>query len=172
MAVMNRLIALLFVFSCISAQARVGETLAECETRYGPPVEKKPAVLATSDKEAVVFSRNSITIVVEFKAGVAWRVLYKMVGFDDTSLAKLLLANAIEGGWSKMLKIGNKEIRASPNRERIAVFSKAKKANDPGILEVVSAEYGKANAKEYDTKISAVPELVKMRVAKDPTKDL
>jgi hypothetical protein len=167
---MNRLIALLFVLSCISAQARVGETMAQCEERYGPVVEKKPPQLSTSDKEACVFSKNGITILVEFKGGVAWRVVYRMLDFDPDSISKLLLANAVEGGWSKMLKLGNKEVRAAPNRERLAVFVQGKRSLDSSVLEVVSAEYAKANAKEYEAKLTEVPELVKMRISSDPTK--
>ncbi len=169
---MIRFIALIFVVSSLSAQARVGETIAQCEARYGPVVEKQSAKLAASDKEACVFSRNGITIIGEFKAGVAWRVVYRMVDFDTDSLANLLAANALETGWSKVLMIGEKHVRATPNRERLAIFITGKRTIDPSTLEVTSAEYGKANRKEYEALLATVPELVKRRLSNDPTKPL
>ena len=167
---MNRLIALLLVISSISAQARVGETIEQCIARYGPVVEKQPAKLALSDKEACVFSRNGITIVAEYKAGIAWRVAYRMIDFDADTLANLLAANALESGWSKVLKIGVKDVRATTNRERMATFSMGKRLMDASILEVTSAEFGKANRKEYEARLAAVPALVRSRISADPTK--
>ena len=167
---MIRLIALLFVVSCITAQARVGETLTQCIARYGPVVEKQPAKLAVSDKEACVFSRNGITIVAEFKAGIAWRVAYRMVDFDTDTLANLLSANALESGWSKALRLGSQDVRATPNRERIAIFTTGKRTMDPSTLEVTSADYGKANRKDYETKLATVSDVVKSRIGSDPTK--
>lgn len=158
---MLRLAALLLTLSCITAQARVGETLSECETRYGPVVERRPAEQKKSDPEACVFSKNSITIIAEFSQGKVWKISYSQVGMDGDVLSALLNANAAGGSWSPPLRVSGQEVRSSS--DRIAIFTPGKRPEATFTLIVATKDFATANRVTYEEKLVTVPALLKAR---------
>ncbi len=152
-----------FFLTTSFAPARLGETADECRARYGQEVDKRPASLSESDPEALVFSKNSISILIEFKGGVAWRLMFRKMNMTNDDLDSLLKANAPEGGWSPSQKIGSQEFCISLDRRRTAAFTPpAKNKAEPALLEIASRDYGNANRAEQVEKIA-----VAVRAAKD-----
>jgi hypothetical protein len=160
-------LALLFISHL--AQARIGETIEQCETRYGPVVERKPAELADSDKEACVFSKESVTITVEYRSGSAWWISYRM---DPSSLDTILKLIAPEGGWAKPIHVNGQDVRlAAVSRDQLAVVNVPKaRSVQPVTLIVCTRAYGKAQWADYEKKLAAVADIVKEREANQPLK--
>ena len=169
---MKRLALILSFAVCSTLQARIGETIAECESRYGAVVERRPATISGSDAQACVFSKQGITIVAEFKDGKAWRIAYRMSGMTDESVAALLEKEAGNSQWSAPLKIAGQEIRTSSDHQRVAIFTPAKRIEDMANMVFASKECAKATHADYEAKLTKVPEIVKQRIAAKPLKDL
>jgi hypothetical protein len=172
MVIMLRIALLLIAISCSTAFGRLGETVAECETRYGPVVERIAAKVKESDQDACVFSKGGVTIIVEFKAGKAWRSTYRMSGMDMASVKTLLGVEAVEGGWSAPLKLVNQEISYSADHERLAVYTPGKRLEDVSTLVLVTKAYAKANRADYEAKLALIPDEVKRRQAGKPLQGL
>ena len=151
------------VFIVNPAEARLGESQSQCEERYGPVVETRPATMKASDPEACVFSKSGVTAVVEFKGGIAWRVVFRMMGMTIQEAETLLRANMPEGGWGKALKFNGQDYRLSSDRQRIAVFTPTKSLTEVATLEIASRDYGKANHEEYSMRVSEALKHVKGR---------
>ena len=64
--------ALFVLLLTTRASARLGETLDECVQRYGPMIEKRPAQLAVSDPDVMVFSKAGITIAIVCRAATSY----------------------------------------------------------------------------------------------------
>ncbi len=169
---MLRIAILLIVTSCATAFGRLGETIAECESRYGLVVERVSAQVKESDPEACVFSKSGVTLIVEFKAGKAWKSTYRITGLDETGLQKLLEAEGGEGGWSAPLKLVNQEVRYSSDHERVAILTPGKRLDDISSFVVVTKAYSKANRLDYEAKLAAIPDEVKRRQNARPLQGL
>lgn len=163
---------LLFSLAAVTAQARVGETLEECITRYGPVVERMPAKLKESDPEAYSFSKAGINVVAEFKGGKVWRHVYRSANLDDDTIKALLKAEAGDGGWSAPLKIGGQDFLSSSDGRRIVVITIGKKATDMDTLVVAEKAYAEANRSVYAAKLETLEAEVKRRSEAKPLKDL
>jgi hypothetical protein len=165
---MAKLVTLLLALTSIMAQARIGETLSECEARYGPAVEQKKATQKDSDPESIVFSKSGITILAEFKGGKVWKISYSKVGMDISEVEILLAANSPESKWSAPLKITGQEVRSCSSHDRIAVFTPGKRLEATFTLVVASIDYATANRKEYQDKLGKVSEILKNRLENNP----
>lgn len=93
----------IFGFLSLSAQARIGETEAQCNARYGPPLAK----VAQGDKQ---YSKNGYTILVWFKNGVVAQIQYTR-GFKDVfdwlkeeEVDSLLNSNSGGSSWKRPSK--------------------------------------------------------------------
>ena len=153
-----------------AVEARIGETLAQCETRYGPVVERKASQMAESDKEACVFSKEGVTVTVEYRNGIAWWVSYRM---PQPALDAILGAIAPEGGWAPSVMIGGQQMTVSAvARDQVAIVTYPAKSrrDDPLTLVVATRSCGKANREEYQKKLAVIPDLVKEREAAKPLK--
>lgn len=162
--------ALCLFCSVGTAEARLGETIAQCEARYGPVVEKRPALLKESDPEACMFSKSGITALVEFKRGIAWRILFRMIGMTTKEAETLLKANMAEGGWGPALKINGQDFRISSDRQRIAVFTPAIEKSDVPTLEIATRDYGQANHAAYSAMTAEAVDQVKDKKARQDLK--
>lgn len=166
---MNKLLAATvigFFLTANFATARLGETAEECRGRYGQEVDKRPASIAASDPDALLFSKNSISILIEFKSGIAWRMMFRKINLTDEELVELLEANAPAGGWSPSHKVGSQEFRISLDRRRTAAFTPpAKNKSEPAVLEIASRDYGNANRAEQVDKIAEAVLAAKNRKA-------
>jgi len=160
------------LLSCVSAHARIGETLEECVARYGPVVERLPAKVKNSDPEACVFSKSGVTIIAEFKGGKAWRHTYRMIGLDGASTEKLLEAEAVDGAWSAPLTLNGQEFRSSSDGKRVAVTAYGKKLSDVGVLTVAQKSYAEANRESYEALLTTVSDEVQRRASAQPLKGL
>ena len=149
-------VALCLLFGVVSAEARLGETLAQCIERYGPIEEKKPASVKESDPEACVFSKSGITALVEFKGGIAWRLVFRMIGMTAQETETLLKANMADGGWGPALKINGQDCRLSTDRRRIAILTPAADKADVPSLEIVSRDFAAASYATYSSKMAEI----------------
>lgn len=160
---MLRIVLLLIVGCCSTAFGRLGETTQECETRYGPVVEKLKAKNVDSDPDACVYSKGGISIFVEFKAGKAWKILYRMAGLDSGSVQALLNAEDADDGWSEPVKLVNQEVRCSLDKERLAILTLGKRIDDPSTFMFVTKSFAKANRADYEGKLALIPDEIKRR---------
>lgn len=167
---MIRIILPLFLLCTSVAQARIGETFAQCETRYGPVVERTAAKLGDSDKEACIFSKEGVTITVEYRNGTAWWVSYRL---PQPMVDAVLAAIAPDGGWSSSLTINGRQVQVSATtHDQVAVVTyPPKRKDDPATLVVATRAYAKANRADYQAKLSALPEMIKQRHSAQPLKN-
>lgn len=166
--------ALLFsaVLVGLPAYARLGETLDECVARYGDVVERKPSKTPGSDADVCLFTKSGITIVIEFKAGKAWKILYRMVSMDASAVQTLLSAEATGDGWSSPIKMGNQEVRLSDDHDRIAIRQLTRRPEDVATLTFVTKAFAAANRADYEAKLALIPDEVKRREEARPLKGL
>jgi len=94
-----------------NTQCRIGETLEECKTRYGKPVEIK--------KDMALFFKNGMTISVHFIDGKVDEIRYyktdpkdskKTICPSDAEAYILLQANAQDSSWKMELARRNHAI--------------------------------------------------------------
>jgi len=150
-------VALLVTLSSLTAHARINETIAECEARYGAVIERLPAKQQESDPKACVFSQNGVTVVAEFRSGKAWKITYSKTGQDTDYLQTLLEAEAPSCGWSAALKISGQEFRTSIDHERIAIHTPGKRPEAVFTLVVATKSFATANRAAYEAKLAKVP---------------
>lgn len=85
-----------------SAQARLGETLAECKKRYGEPVS------ADKDKMEYAFSKNEMVVVGIFREEKCIQISFKKASLSGSSSLSeeevqiLLSANGGGQKWTRM----------------------------------------------------------------------
>jgi hypothetical protein len=155
---------LLFLVVVGSAQARLGETLAECEKRYGPIVQRVPAKVAASDSEAAIFTKEGITITAETQKGIVWSITYTQSELASETATYLLDVNKPEGGWSAPIIVSGDNYYSSETRTQFAVYKPfASKLKQKGSLTVCSRAYAKANRAFYDEKLLGVRETLIQR---------
>jgi len=169
---MIRALLLLVVMAALPVHARLGETLTECEGRYGQVVEKAPAKMKESDPDACLFSKSGITIIVEFKAGKAWKVLYRMASMDAGSVETLLGVESSEGGWSQPIEVGTQKVRISDDHDRLAIHQPGRRPEDVSTMTFVTKAFAAANREDYEAKLALIPEEVRRRNDNRPMKDL
>lgn len=163
---MNRLLFLsLLGFFVVtnSVEARLGETLAQCVARYGAVVDEKEASVKESDPKVSVFSKDGISVLVEFKGGIAWRIVFRKTDMSPVEAESLLKANLPEGGWGPAQKVDGQDFRLSADRRRVAVYSPTKAATEITTLTIATREYGVANYTAYSARVSEALANVKER---------
>ena len=139
---------LLLTVMLLPAQARIGETLEQCKGRYGPVIERRAPLMTQSDPEACVFSKDGISIIIEFRAGIAWNIKYRTLDLVPTQVNTLLKANMPEGGtWSAAYIVAEVQYRLSGDRRRTASYYPGQ-AGEMGILEISSREFNAARWEE------------------------
>jgi hypothetical protein len=121
-------------------RARIGESLEQCIERYGPVVETRPAQLPQSDPVAAVFSKNGVTIMVEFSGSEAWRITFRKPKFSAIEMEALLAANSGANTWSPPLRFGDREYRLGSDRSRLAATTLAANS-DISQIEILLREY-------------------------------
>ncbi len=147
--------AAIWTAGTMTAGARIGESVEECQARYGPPVERRPPTLAASDPEMLVYSKSSITILVEFREGRAWSITFRRPStMTHAELDSLLAVNAGDKKWSQPVKIGGTgstpvtEFRLAEGRSLLATTHMDGKER-PVALVVISQEFAEANRAQY-----------------------
>jgi hypothetical protein len=153
----------LFVLACVcflslsqQAEARLGETIPQCVERYGPVIEKRTPRLQSSDPETCVFSKAGISIIIEYRAGLAWNIRYRTIDLIIAQVTELLKANMpVGGGWSAAYEVAGVQYRLSTDRRSVAAYDPGKRG-DLGILEVSSREFNIAWREVYGAQIDAV----------------
>ena len=150
--------AALLLLTILPASARVGETLDECVQRYGPMIERRPARLAGSDAEVMVFSKAGITVVAEFREGKAWHLTYRKLGLNTVEVDAIIMANSGDSLWGSPLKTRDKEYRITDDKSRVALINWDRKGM-AGSLTIMSREYARMNYSEAAKRAesSAVP---------------
>lgn len=92
----------LFLLAPAAAYARLGETPAECDARYGPP---RPGATEASRR----YSKNNVAISITFRAGHAETLYFAhdpegvsdlFAGLPSATITALLEANKVGGPWT------------------------------------------------------------------------
>ncbi len=120
------ILSLIALNICMPIQARVGETLDQCVERYGSVMERRKSTITGSETESAVFSKSSITIIVEFHEGSAWCVTFRKAGLLTGEVESILQANG-NGLWSVPLKINDQDYRISMDKKRLSTVIADKK---------------------------------------------
>jgi hypothetical protein len=144
--------ALAMLLMIVPASARLGETLDECVTRYGPMIERRPAKLAASDPEVMVFSKAGITVAVEFKNGKAWHLTFRKVGLGSNEVEAVIMANSGTSLWGAGFKTRDKEYRMTADKARVALVNWDRKGS-AGSVAIMSREYAEANHLELAQRV-------------------
>jgi hypothetical protein len=91
-----------------NAQCRIGETLEECKTRYGKPVEIK--------RDTALFLKNGISVSVHLASGKVDQITYYKTGLKDSKktispsdaeVNIFLQANAQDSQWKMEVSYRN-----------------------------------------------------------------
>lgn len=163
------LVALLIFAGIESAQARIGETVPECIERYGPIIEKRSPRLPKSDPEACVYSKAGISIIIEYRAGVAWNVRYRTLDLIVNQVTELLKSNMPEGGgWSAAFEVAGVQYRLAKDRRMVAAYNPGLQG-ELGSLEISSRDFNLAWREVYAAQLD---EAILMPQAKADTRDL
>ncbi len=140
-----RILATLFTFLilCATSQARIGETIAECEKRYGKHQTSETA--KPGYDEARIYVKNGIAIMIGFQGQEAVLVIYskfkdrKVLAMSDQEIETLLAANAGGKKWfpdrekkKTWERVGGQ--RASYEKNALTIYSRKYKE---AILEEV-----------------------------------
>jgi hypothetical protein len=80
------------------AQARLGETLEQCQVRYGSPTDRAPFSIAGSDAEAYLFRKGDVVVRIHFHKGKAWHLAYREK-FSEADTTVFLQANLNGDEW-------------------------------------------------------------------------
>lgn len=94
---------LLLLFSYPTSYARIDESKAECEKRYGKPQKKEPA--KPGYDEARIYVKNNMAIMVGFQGDQAVLIIYtkfkdrEVLPLSDVEVNTLLEANANGKKW-------------------------------------------------------------------------
>ena len=105
-----------------NSQCRIGETLEQCKTRYGKPVELK--------KDTALVFKNGMTVSAHFTDGKVDQITYyktdpkdpkKTICPSDAEVDILLKANAQNGPWKMELARRNHAIWWNEERGLYAV---------------------------------------------------
>ena len=111
------LLLITFVALPRNTQCRIGETMEECKTRYGKPVEIK--------KDAALFFKNGMTVSVHFIDGKVDQIRYyktdpknskKTICPSDAEANILLRANAPDTSWE--LELAQRRDELWSNKEK------------------------------------------------------
>ena len=118
------------------AQARLGETLAQCTERYGAPRATIPASIPESDPEAARFEKGQLSILVHFQKGVAWHISYAQGHLSDMDKSRLLKENAATGEWKPRFGelIGNVFLWNNPQAGLVACGINRKNLNSLEVM--------------------------------------
>ena len=150
-----------------NAEARLGETEAECQTRYGALLERiKSSTQKThgSDEYAAVFKKNDVRIEIEFKDGKAWRIIYE--GGKSLNMPELLERNTDGASWGSSIEAFGRKHWLSPDGQAHAI---GKTTSRTGRLEVFNESYLKARAAFYEEQLKNADQFRAERGAKaDP----
>lgn len=150
------LVVLLSLMGIGAAEARIGETVPECVERYGPVIERRAARLEKSDPEACVFSKAGISIIIEYRAGIAWNVRYRTLDLIVNQVNELLRSNMPEGGgWSAAYEVAGVQYRLATDRRSVAAYNPGLRG-EMGSLEVSSREFNSAWREIYGAQLDAV----------------
>ncbi len=141
-------VCLFFAALTTASWARIGESLAECIDRYGPVIEKRQIELPQSDLGAAVFSKNGLTVIVEFHNDKAWRIIFRKPKLSVSEVEALLAANSTAETWSPPLRYSEREYRLSADKNRISI-TRFTPNNEIAQTEIILREYSdqlRANA--------------------------
>ena len=86
----------------VSALARLGETKAQCDTRYGQPISE--------DTNTVAYMDGSIRLLVTLDKDKAVAIAYRKLisdGLDRASIKKYMAANAFGLKWKRLQREGD-----------------------------------------------------------------
>jgi hypothetical protein len=154
---MTKAAAFFLLLTAPLLHARLGETLAECEARYGPVVERQEARLQESDKQAAIFSKEGVTIRAELQNGVVWCISYQMEELTQESAEYFLKVNAPADGWSKPIRIKGDNIYTTSTRNQFATHTPMNpRVRQAGKVVVCNRGYAKANRADYEARLLTI----------------
>ena len=140
-----------------AAQARLGETRAECAQRYGTAGEPTRSMVPGSEPEALRFVRKQLEITAHFKNGVAWHMTYARAYLSDNEKAAVLEENSGDLEWQPRLgeKVGNIRLWRCP-----ALDYAASAIEGPGLMliEIMTRACAQEIASQRELRLATVGE--------------
>ena len=155
--------AIAFLGPAPVATARLGETIAECEARYGEIRERIKPQSSESDEYAIVFTRavddgtgrtTIIRIVIEYKDGEAWKLNYESDSTLSANFETLLSYNNDGESWGSPFSAFGKKfwIRPDGKAHAVGVVSKSRKVSS--TLTVIDGDFLKVRAADYKERLA------------------
>lgn len=144
------LLASFFIIHPTHSIARVGETVAEIEVRYGKPIESGTV---TSGAEGKRYHFEGMEIVVFFADGTSGMEIYlKTSGeFSENEAQIILKANGGAKAWDPYHEAGTHEAWWLEDGSLMAIFH-SKSMGEPSEISVMSKAFmGRENQKTKDT---------------------
>ncbi len=155
-----RLPLALFVFlaSTGTALARLGETIDECEARYGEIRERIKPQFPLSDEYAIVFIKSGIRIVIEYKDEKAWKLNYEGGPDLAANFAALLRSNNDDQDWGGPMEVFGKKfwVRPDAKAHAVGITESNRKKN---TLTVVDDDFLKARAASYQARLERAADI-------------
>lgn len=109
---------LLILLLTLPATARLGESRAECDQRYGA------AVRVDEETGTVVYQKGGLTIQVDFLEDEARSIYYsrdELGSFAPETIQKLLAANQGDSPWKQTLKLGGMRKWDGGDRQAVTI---------------------------------------------------
>jgi len=143
---MRRLLAIVVAAAFVSADAlaRLGQTEAELEARYGKPTPSEPTTPGSD--ETLIYWKDHVRIAGEFVKGRCFRITYSGEGLTQEVIDTLLKSNGQGLSWSRPKGGGpNDYVRA--DKLATAKAEPASGATNSGSVVFTLVEWQKAHDK-------------------------
>lgn len=152
-AAMSAAVLAISALAAPPAAARLGESVAECDVRYGEPVESIPSPAPGGDPEARVYRKNGFDITVAFHEGTAWWVRYAKQDLNQDQRSFLFKANGPDEEWRGPLDFIERRFWITDSREMHAVeyYHKGRR-----ILELLTDACVRAHAAALEERLRYV----------------
>ena len=158
--------ALVSLASAGLSHAQLGATFDQANEKFGPVIEKRKATLPQCDPDAVVFSKDGITMIVEFRQGKASRLVFRKPVIETADVDRVLKENA-NGQWSQPLKYDDRQYRLSADGQTLAILLVDRK-NQVLRLELLSKECVSAGFAQYMAQLQKPGSVETLRLKTNP----
>ncbi len=153
----HRLLLLVIPFLVLlaagSVEARIGETSAECDERYGELVEEMEASVPGGVGKARIYHKNDFVITVEFQKGKVWWIQYSKNSLKDEQRLFIFKINSEQVSWRGPFTFLKRNHWKTSNGKLHAVVVKNKNLT---VIEIMTQECVVAFGRDYERKLKLV----------------
>lgn len=140
----------------LPAEARLGETVEECDSRYGAPVAEIPARLENASCRA--YSKDGVRVRVEFVANRAAFISFSSPGQQLAISQELLALNSGNLTWSSPVEfVGRLSWIAPSTAAEPSRHASAYQIGKMGFLDLATADWARAMKSQQAVQFAVVP---------------